>query len=665
VTGGKVLARRGTDGTLNLLSLAAPQPASGVTEAPDMARAPGRSPDDSSSNSGWIVNAPAIQVTGLEVALIDEFVKPAGRFTLAPVDIDLKGFSTAPDQTLNLVAGFALDTGGTFSLQASGVPADQSYSASLTLEELNLVALQPYVGSYTQMTLLSGTLGAKLEAEWLPDRYRLAGDVHSSRLHAVDDALREDFIKWERIAITDIEYRSRPESLNIGAITARAPYVRLIIAPDQTTNVAKILTAPGTAPGPVQTVQGTGQDPAGRTTPMAMSIGRIRVDNGSANFADFWITPNYAVSLQQLAGTITGLSSRRDSRARVALNGKIDRYAPVEIAGELNLLSASLFTDLRVKFDGVELTSVTPYSGRFAGYRIEKGKLSVDVRYLVENRKLEAEQRFIVDQLTLGERVDSPDAVKLPLRLAVALLKDRNGVIDLGLPVSGSLDDPKFRIGPIVWKAFVNLLTGIATSPFKLLGGMFGGGEEVNLIDFAPGSATLDAAATEKLGALTRALRERPQLALEVPAVWTPDADAAVLAARQLEARLEAIARSRQETPGASSDPARRFELLLALHRADRKDAALPPGAQALQAARARDRDPAALAAANAELESALRAGVETLEPELQALAQQRARVIQDALLSSGEIEPGRVFMLASGAQPAVAEKARIALSLK
>jgi hypothetical protein len=313
----------------------------------------------------------------------------------------------------------------------------------------------------------------------------------------------------------------------------------------------------------------------------------------------------------------------------------------------------------------VELTSVTPYSGRFAGYRIEKGKLSVDVRYLVENRKLEAEQRFIVDQLTLGERVDSPDAVRLPLRLAVALLKDRNGVIDLGLPVSGSLDDPKFRIGPIVWKAFVNLLTGIATSPFKLLGGMFGGGEEVNLIDFAPGSATLDAAATEKLSALTRALRERPQLALEVPAVWTPDADAAVLAARQLDTRLEAIARSRPETSGASSDPATRFELLLALHRADRKDAALPPGAQALQAVRARDRDAAAVAAANAELESTLRAGVDALEPALQALAQQRARAIQDALLSSGEVEPGRVFMLASGAQPAVAEKARVALSLK
>jgi hypothetical protein len=226
-----------------------------------------------------------------------------------------------------------------------------------------------------------------------------------------------------------------------------------------------------------------------------MSIGTVRVVNGAANFADLWIQPNYAVNLQNMNGTILGLSSDPKSRAKVDFEGTVDKYAPAKIAGDLNLLSAALYTDLRVSFKGVEMTSVTPYSGRFAGYKIEKGKLSIDVAYLVENRTLAARQRFVIDQLELGERVESADAVRLPLKLAVALLKDRNGVIDIELPMSGSLDDPQFRMGPLIWKAFVGLITKAATAPFALLGSLFGGGEEMNLIEFDAGTATLDAAA--------------------------------------------------------------------------------------------------------------------------------------------------------------------------
>ena len=187
----------------------------------------------------------------------------------------------------------------------------------------------------------------------------------------------------------------------------------------------------------------------------------------------------------------------------------MDRYAPATIDGEMNLLSASLFTNIRLKFAGVDMTSVTPYSGRFAGYGIEKGKLSVDVTYKVENRALDAKQKFVVDQLQLGDKVESPDAVSLPLKLAVALLKDRNGVIDIDLPMTGSLDDPKFRLGPLIWKAFVGLLTKIATAPFALIGSLFGGGPEMNLVEFEPGAIVLDPAGQEKMAAVKKALVER------------------------------------------------------------------------------------------------------------------------------------------------------------
>ena len=281
---------------------------------------------------------------------------------------------------------------------------------------------------------------------------------------------------------------------------------------------------------------------------MPMSIGSVRVIDGSVNYADFWIQPNFAVGIQQLNGTIDGLSSDPKSRAKVKLEGKVDRYAPVNINGELNLMAATVYTDIKMSFKGLELTTMTPYSGHFAGYKIDKGKLSVDLSYKVDQRKLNAEQHFVIDQLQLGEAVESPDAVHLPLKLAVALLKDRNGVIDLPLPITGSLDDPQFKIGPIIWHALVNLLEKAVTAPFAAIGRLFGGhGEDMKFIDFAPGSAELDASSKQKLDGLTKALQEHTQLQLDVPLVYSPELDGPVLAKQKLDQKL--IARAHGDKP--------------------------------------------------------------------------------------------------------------------
>ena len=395
-----------------------------------------------------------------------------------------------------------------------------------------------------------------------------------------------------------------------------------------------------------------------------MSIGAVRIVNGAANFADFWIQPNYAVNLQNMNGSILGLSSDPKSRAKVEFEGKVDRYAPAKIAGDINLLSAALYTDLKVSFKGVEMTSVTPYSGRFAGYKIEKGKLSIDVAYLVENRTLTAKQRFVIDQLELGERVESEDAVRLPLKLAVALLKDRNGVIDIDLPMTGSLDDPQFRMGPLIWKAFVGLISKAATAPFALLGSLFGGGEEMNIIEFEAGSAALDPAAQEKIVSITKALTERPGLQLEVPTTYSPDLDRASIAARRLEGLLRSLPKSDDL---ALADPAQRFELLMTQYRADYgAKTALPPAALALNATRKSERDPEAIAAANLELEQAIAQKHAVTDTDLEQLGQSRARAIQDALLGAGTLDATRVFILgANPSAPTENKKVRLELSLK
>jgi hypothetical protein len=323
----------------------------------------------------------------------------------------------------------------------------------------------------------------------------------------------------------------------------------------------------------------------------------------------------------------------------------------------------------------MELTTMTPYSGHFAGYKIEKGKLSVDLNYHIENRQLKAEHRFVIDQLQLGDKVDSPDAISLPLKLAIALLKDRNGVIDLSLPVSGTLDDPKFRIGPIIWKAVVGLLTKIATAPFALLGKLFGGGDEMNRIDFDAGSANLDAVAKSRMAGLVKSLQERPQLKLDVPISYSPELDAPALAAKKLQDELLAV-KARELAgkkhndssvdPGVLADPAEHYRLLVAQYRLELgKDAALPESAQALEAAQKKKGDSATFDAAITDLDAALAARIKILDTDLEKLGKLRARTVQDALLGTGQIDPSRVFLITQPPQPAVDKRVRLEMSLK
>jgi hypothetical protein len=653
LSGAVLRARRDAQGHINLLALGGAPQASGESAPAPAESGPAATP--------WVLSAPDIAIDGSSVDIEDALVKPAATFKLAPIDLKIAGYSNAPGTKVQIDANVGIDAGAKLAAKVEVIPDTLAVAGHVDLSDFKLPSLQPYLGTYTQMTLSSGALTAGLDVKRADQGgLTLAGDIEVAKLHTVDNALRQDFILWDRLRLSGFEYFTEPARLRIATVAANAPYARLIIAPDQTTNISKILSAPtGSAPAPIQTGTRAPNPP-----PMHVSIGAVRIVNGAANFADFWIQPNYAVNLQNMNGSVLGLSSDPKSRAKVVFEGKVDRYAPAKIAGSINLLSAALYTDLKVSFKGVEMTSVTPYSGRFAGYKIEKGKLSIDVAYLVENRTLQAKQKFIIDQLELGERVESPDAVKLPLRLAVALLKDRNGVIDIDLPMTGSLDDPQFRMGPLIWKAFVGLITKAATAPFALLGGLFGGGETMNQLEFEPGGVTLDDASQKKIASIGKALTERPALQLEIPTTYSPELDRAVLGERQMAATLRALPKADDES---INDPLRRFELLAEQYEIDYGRVPLPPAAKALRELRKSARDPQAFPAANAELEKAIAVKHPVADRDLEQLGQARARAIQEALLGAGGLDPARVFIL--GANPSAPTdnktKVRLDLSLK
>ncbi|MGH8132680.1 MAG: DUF748 domain-containing protein, partial [Steroidobacteraceae bacterium] len=594
----------------------------------------------------WTVSAPDISVEGFKVSAEDRQFKPAALLQLSPLNLHVAGFNTSPDDTLDVTLDSTVNTSGKLTARARVTPRAGSVSAHIEAQRLGLAALQPVIAHYTSMTLVSGELGARLDIERHADGYLgVKGGTEISNLRTVDNELKKDFIKCKELRIADVSYRSTPARLRVGSVTALEPYVRMIIAPDRTVNISEVLTPPGARPmdaasappaaaaAPGARVAKAKSPPAAPApppaplTPFPVSIGAVRMVNGSANYTDLWIKPSFTLDMQALNGAVTGLSSDPQSRATVQLDGKVARYSPLKIAGEANLLSAALYTDIKMSFKDLDLTIVNPYSGYFVGYQIDKGKLSVDVSYKVDQRQLTAAQHFVVDQLQLGEQVNSPGAVHLPLKLAVALLRDRNGVIDLNLPMSGSLDDPHFRIGPIIWKVFVNLIVKAATAPFALLGHLFGGGEHLNIVEFAAGSAALDKAAQDQLAALAKALNDRPQLKLDVPIVSSTGLDRPQLAQARLHEELRARAQSTREgrkhpqeaAELALSQPATRFKLLVEQYRADLgKDTALPASALAVEAAKKKETPP--LDAAIADLKAALIAHMQVPDAELDKL---------------------------------------------
>jgi hypothetical protein len=675
VTGGLIQAWLDPDGRLNLQDLAGPADGSGGPSDDrsdgEAAGKPGDpSEDDSDAGSGgetvdpdWQVSIPAVAVRELAVSLEDRSLEPAGALRLEPVNLDIQGLATTPGAVATVTLDTALVSGGRLGGTAQVNLDDLATEAELELAELDLRAIQPWLETTTGITLRGGLAGLKGKL-----RYRNEGegegaavidatvDLAVDAFRLIDDRLQEDLLKWQRLEVRGVDWRGRPERLRIREVVVRQPFARLIIGPEGITNVAVALSPPGTVQPPVEGDADGGEDASSRDegaapppeplAPFPVTVGSITIRDGATRFSDFSTRPNFTTGIESLEGRITGLSSDPRSRARVDLKGQVDPTAPVTIKGEVNPLSAETYLDLAMAFRNVDMADFTPYSGRFAGYAIRRGTLSVDLNYKVEDRALKADHRFVIDQLELGDRVESPDAPSLPLKLAVALLKDRNGVIRVDLPVSGDLDDPRFRIAPIVWKAFVNLVTRAATAPFALLGSVFGGGEDLNVVDFRPGRAVLTVGEMERTSTLARALVERPAIALNVPAVYNRALDRPALAEQELERRI--VARARPDESGAAPDfdavaADRRtyLDLLRVEFRAlAGRDTPLP-GPPPDTTGEGDSPEPLI-----ALLEQGIRARIEIPDAALEELANWRAAAVRDGILAGGDVAPDRVTVL-------------------
>jgi hypothetical protein len=622
VRGARITVAREADGSISLARLA---------KTPSSPHEP-----SSEASAPWTMHADVIALEAANVIAEDRTTSPPARMQLAPIGVTVAGWSTAPGARMKLDAKIGIDGKGLLSTHGDVAVSPPSAALAIDLQNFPLTALQPYIAQATAMTLHSGRLGAKGDLTFTapadaPLASKVTGELRIDDLRTTDKLVREDFVKWRSLAVTGIQFQQQPDRLRIERIVARQPYARVVIDKDGSVSVKQVLAPQKESAVPAKTKS----DKAAPRLPIA--IRTVEVIGGSANFADYSVQPSFATGIVGLNGKVTGLSSDRKSRAQVALTGNVDQYSPVDLTGEVNLLSADVYTNLALNFRNIELTTFNPYSGKFAGYSIAKGKLSTEMKYLVEERKLDAKHHIIVDNLEFGEATHSKDAAPIPIKLGVALLKDRRGVIELDLPINGTLDDPEFRLAPIIWKAVVGLLTTIVSAPFKALAAMFGGEEDLAYVEFQPGSAALTEAQTKKLGTLAASLVERPELRLNLPNTIATAADSEVVAKQALDSLIPPVDAAK---PFDDVAKRKRLEAFETVYIARLKTKPAYPAA----AKDAKDPD---LDARIGFVQAALLDHLKPTPAALDALGQQRAGAVRDALLANKELNPERVFIVA------------------
>ena len=404
--------------------------------------------------------------------------------------------------------------------------------ADVKLARLALAPLQPLLAQYLKLKIAGGTVSAQGhvstgDGTGRNPRLRYAGglDVAGLVLNENDGQL---FASWGNVGIPKFTGAIGPNLVDIPELRIAGVDARLIIENDRSFNAARLLVEPAAAAAkaPVPATPA-----AADMVPVRIAI--VRLQDGTLDFTDLSLRPQFGAKIYALNGVVSGLSSSRDSRSRIELDGQVDEFGSARVRGELNPFAPTNNTDLNVVFKNIDMVAASPYTMKFAGYKIAEGKISLDLQYKVRARQLEGSNQIVIDKLLLGERVDSPDALKLPLEMAIALLKDSDGRIDLGLPVSGNLDDPQFSYGALISKAVGAVLTRIVTAPFRALASLFGGGsaagEKLEVIDFDPGSDRLAPPESEKLRQVGQILAKRPQLKLSVPSPYSEAADGAAL----------------------------------------------------------------------------------------------------------------------------------------
>jgi hypothetical protein len=642
--------RRDKSGTINLLTLAPPK-----KEEPETAKAEEGTGDKP-----------------LPTLILDEFDLKNGKIAYRdevppePVnsliqDITVKGekISTVKDSQGKLSVSMDFNK-GRGSIAVSGPVGFNPVFANLDvdLKKMRIRPFQEYFTEYFRVNFTDGDISAKgaVSASKAPEKelsIKYDGTFLLANVATMDKVNGDDFVKFKSLFLKNLSAGYNPLFVRIKDISLSDFYVRIIVNEDGTLNLKNVAkpdaaeqekTDEPEAAAPVKDEKSQPEEKKeylGDILAKNIEINRITLQNGTIVFDDRKIKPNFSSTLTELTGRVTGVTSITTKPADVDIRGKIGRQIPMEITGKVYPFKTNLFVDLKASLRDFNLSPMTPYSGTYAGYKIEKGSLSFDLKYLISGMKLDAENKVVIDQLTLGDRVESPQATKLPVGLAITLLRDNEGKINLDIPVTGRIDDPEFSVWRIVVQVIVNILTKVATAPFALLGSLFGGGEELSYIEFDQGSTNLSEPNMKKIETLVKALKAKPALKLDVVGGVDLERDREGLIQYQFQKKLKTQKLNELVRKGEKVESV--DEITIEKQEYDRY---LKRAYSAEKFPKPRNIVGMEKGLPNEEMEKLMLTHIVVKEDDLRLLAMKRAETVSEALREKGEFESGRVFVL-------------------
>jgi len=466
----------------------------------------------------WNTKVANLEVEGFSITANALVSEGKGQILLENVTLNSKGFSTLPEEKADSNLSFQVNKEGRVDISGKVGANPLSADVALTVKKINLARYQAFISEYLNLIIsrgkfsTSGRFSMKKSGK-KPLKAAYKGDIDISEFLVVDSQKAEELVKLKNLGIKGVNLDVSPISASINTLMIKEPVLNVAIYSTGSLNFSKIATS--------STKEKNKPDKAdakekSKDSSIPIKIGQVIMNNGQVVFNDRSVTPNFKTKLTQINAKITGLSSEETIQSDIAIKAMVNNHTPVEIKGKINPLKTDFFCDMIVACSDMDLGYLSHYAEKYAGYKIRKGQLSLDLKYLVDKRKLDSKNDLFLDQFEFGETVDSKDAINAPMTLAVSLLKDPMGRISLNLPVKGDLDDPEFSVAGIVIKMIMNLLVKAATAPFSLLGAMFGGGEDLDIITFDPGSFDITSQAFQKVETLVKALCPRPSLKLGI-----------------------------------------------------------------------------------------------------------------------------------------------------
>lgn len=520
----RVAVERNKQGQLNLAQLFARGKANPPASQPASA--------DGKSQPGWQLHYPTVKLTDGQLGWTDQTLPRPVNATLRELSATLQ--AGAAGQLALELAG-QLESGQLkAALQLD--PATAALKGKVNAQALPLAPFAPYGLSGTPLRMNGGQLNAQLDVESASQGWKVAGTAGISSLAIMEPGEKLPLLGWRNLRVNGIRAQSTkalPLSVAVQDVQLEELSARLILDAQRQLNWQRIFAAKAAAePKAVVAAK-----PSAASSIPPVEIRSIHLNRSKVQFADQSMKPNFATQMHHLRGSIQGLSTRPGRTGTITLDGDVDQYGDVRVRGALAPLAVTDNTDITLSFRNIPLNNLNPYSTNFAGWRINDGRLTVDLHYLLDHRQMKGQNRVVINTIQLGDEVPDYKGTRLPLRLAVALLEDSDGRIDLDLPVAGSLDDPQFSYGQIVWKALVNVLTKVVTAPFRALGALMGG-EGFDNVFFIPGEANVAPPEREKLEKVATVMAKRPKMQLQIAGSFAPEVDSKELARARIDSAI-------------------------------------------------------------------------------------------------------------------------------